>query len=100
MATNNSFSNRHFYYHSSDIAKCLQELCFDKDSTFDNDSTNITIKDKDKYFDELENAIYNLHCIAANEHNLDCYRVLYETLVELTERVDRHLVGEINANIR
>ena len=93
MATNDSFSNRHFYYHSSDIAKCLQEICFD-------DSTNITIKDKDKYFDELENAIYNLHCIAANRNNLDCYRVLYETLVELTERVDRHLVGEINANIR
>lgn len=94
MATNDSFSNRHFYYHSSDIAKCLQELCFDKDST------NITIKDKDKYFDELENAIFNLHCIAANEHNLDCYRVLYETLVELTERADRNLLGNLTINIR
>lgn len=93
MATNNSFSNRHFYYHSSDVAKCLQEICFD-------DSINITIKDKDKYFDELENAIYNLHCIAANEHNLDCYRVLYETLVELTERVDRNLLGNLTINIR
>lgn len=93
MATNNSFSNKHFYYHSSDIAKCLQEICFD-------DSTNITIKDKDKYFDELENAIYNLHCIAANEHNLDCYRVLYETLVELTERADRNLLGNLTINIR
>ena len=94
MATNNSFSGRHFYYHSSDIAKALQAICFD------NDSTNITIKDKDKYFDELENAIFNLHCIAANEHNLDCYRVLYETLVELTERADRNLLGNLRINIR
>lgn len=94
MATNNNFSDRHFYYHSTDIAKALQTICYD------DESTNITIKDKDRYFDDLENAIYHLHCIAANRNNLDCYRVLYETLVELTERVDRHLVGEINANIR
>lgn len=60
------------YYGSEDIARVICKLSGNED-----DETT---------YKECEEAIYDLKCICENPYNRNCYRTLWNTLQQLTEK--------------
>lgn len=66
-------------FYSDDIATCLCRLA-------DIEPTGQTWK-------EIEEALFDLKCIAQNEHNKDSYRTLWNCLEEIAENHQKLIYG-------